>query len=180
MSNLDFGCDRKAKNDFTASTYSVCSKKQAFSAMTFWEQDKEGNLVPYGDNSVSLQSHYDVFVEYSTSAWTQWYVFELKERNNANDFYTTAFINEEKWPQFVKYRDQGIIPCWCELYNDGTLRIWNLEHTDFCHLPVSSRMIKRINIDPYSPKSRQLRREIPMEDGTLLKRIDGNDEHGNN
>lgn len=173
MSNLDFNCDRQAKNDFTASTYAVITGLSSYSAVNYYELNKQNELVPYGDTTASETSHYDVYVEYITSAWTKWYVFELKERTHPNDRYPTAYINEEKWPQFVEYRDNGITPCWCELYTDNTLRIWNLENTDFCHLPISRVPIKKINIDPASPKVIQLRRNLPMDEGKIIRRIKG-------
>ena len=177
---LNFDCDRPAKNDFTATTYNLATGLTNYGSIEYYEGKKKcvespDDLVPYGSLDANEKSHYDIWMKYTTNDGSRiWYVFELKERNNPSDYYPTAFINEEKWPEFVTYRDKGIIPCWVELYTDNKIRIWNLRTTDFCHLKCSMRFIKQINIDPDSPKKMQIRREIPMEWGNLLERLNGN------
>lgn len=168
---LNFDCDRPAKNDFTASTIAFCKTLNSFSAAVFYETDKYQNLVPYGDPRAKIEAHYDIWMDYITSAWTQRYVFELKERGHNSNSFSTAFINEEKWPAFIPLRESGIIPMWVELYEDGLIRIWNLKDVDFTSLPLTQKWIKKINIDPNSKKQLQWRREISMQSGMTISRI---------
>ena len=171
--DLDFSCDRQAKNDFTAST-DAYDKEEAYpGTFQFFEMDDNGNLVPFGSSAVSITSHYDIWGNYITSAGTQKYVFELKERHHLSTRYTTAFINEEKWPEFLPYIEKGWKAIWVELYTDDTIRVWDLTKVDFTQLPLSKRWIKKTTVDPNSPKVLQLRREIPMEWGKIIRRIKG-------
>lgn len=170
---LNWDCDRQAKKDFTATTYAICTASPVYSSVTFYEKDKNGDFVPFGSISASQTSHYDVWMDFTTSAWTKRYVFELKERHNPDDRYSTAIINEEKWPEFVRLRKEGIIPMWVELYDNGKIRIWNLNSIDFNKLNLNYYEIKKINIDPDSEKKWQTRREIPMEWGKTYGRIRG-------
>ena len=170
---LDFNCDRQAKNDFTASTTAYDIEEGFPGFLEFFEYSVSGELVPYGSDNVSTTSRYDLYMDFKTSAWTKGYIIELKERNHKSDRYATAFINEEKWPDFLPYIEKGIKPLWAELYTDGLIRIWDLSEVDFTKLKLSKRYIKQTHIDPNSPKVLQLRREIPMEWGKIIRRIKG-------
>lgn len=167
-----FDCDRQAKNDFTASTTAYDIEGDFPGYFVFYEEDCNHNLVPYGENA-SITSHYDIWADYITSAWTQKYVFELKDRDCTSTTYDTAFINEEKLDGFDNYIKQGVLPIWVELYTDGIIRFWNMSKVDISKLERDTKYFKKKNVIQNSPIIKQERLLIPMTMGKTIRRIKG-------
>jgi len=172
-SRLDWNCDRKAKQDFTASTTNYWREKGAEGELLFWESTSAATLVPFGDDRAYPQSRFDVYMSYEGRIW---YAVELKERKRPSDYKKTveegAFMNSEKKALIQPLKDRGYIPIWCELYPDGVIRIWNLGKIDTDTLQTTAYQIKKINIDPDSQKITQKRYLLPVSASTAYRRID--------
>lgn len=179
---LNFDCDRPAKNDFTASTQTYWAKYGQGDKISFWEMTSACTMVPFGSELASPRSRFDVFINYDDRIW---YAVELKERNHPSDYERTinegAFMNDEKKALVPQLKEQGYIPLWAELYTDGKIRLWNLDKINLDTLEKKTFGIKKINIDPNSPKITQTRYLLPVSAATLINRIKSiqNDGQGN-
>lgn len=168
---LDFNCDRQAKCDFTASTKTYWGENGAGDKISFWEMTSASTFVPFGSELAFEQSRFDVFINYGDYVW---YAVELKERNHPSDYERTieegAFMNEEKKALIPRLKEQGFVPLWAELYTDGKIRLWNFDLIDINTLQKKTFEIKRINIDPNSPKITQTRYLLPVSAATVFTR----------
>lgn len=179
--NLDFSCDRPAKNDFTASTYSHFLTACPEWVATYYEWDKDGNVVPYGDPSASEQSHLDIMIKMDNrnDGRTKFYGAEIKERLGK---YISTYYGEEgqegwmynlpKDTYLQMAANRGIIPLFANLYPDQKVTIWNIKKVK--RSDTITKDIKRINIDPDSKKIPQERLQLWNKDGTTIRRINGN------
>lgn len=168
----DFACDRQAKSDFTASTMVYAKEKTLPGYLVFYEEDDNHQLIPYGENA-SVTSHYDLWADFITSAGTQKYVFELKDRDCTSTTYDTAYLNKEKLDELEEYNKNGVRFIWAELYTDGIVRFWNLSKVDISKLEEEVRYFSKKNVVKDSPVIKQHRLKIPMEMGTIIRRING-------
>ena len=141
-SRRGFDCDKQAKYDFTASTFNYWNCN---TGVTFWEVDKTGHLVPFGDENASKTSKADVVIIYDDKIV---YIVELKERDCTSTRYASegAFINPEKLEFMKKQQAKGYVPLWGELYTDGIIRLWNLNTMDLDSLTCTTKAIKRYDI----------------------------------
>lgn len=169
---LDFNCDRQAKNDFTASTKAYLEEEGCPYGLKFWEESITGELVPYGDENASSTAHMDLYMDFVTSAWTRRYAVELKERiKYDSEAFDLWFYNipKDRWLQAAK--DAGCIPLFVNLYPDGKIDIWNLskvESEGSVTVPI-----KKVNIDPNSPKVEQERLLLPSDKAKRIRRVKG-------
>ena len=174
---LDFNCDRKAKNDFTASTYSYFTTHYPqYTAITYYEADKWGNLIPYGDPRAYEQAHIDTYIKLESSARTITYSVELKERWGR---YISTYYGEEGQEGWVyNYEkdgwlmdevEKGRIPLFCNEYPDDKMTIWNILKVDKSH--NIRKAIKKVNIDPNSERKVQDRIQLWNKDGITIERI---------
>ena len=168
----DFACDRQAKADFTASTTVYAEEKGLPGYLAFFEEDDNHQLIPYGENA-SITSHYDLWADFITSAGTQKYVFELKDRDCTSTTYDTAYLNKEKLDELEEYNKNGVRFIWVELYTDGIVRFWNLSKVDISKLEEDVKYFSKKNVVEGSPKVEQHRLKIPMEMGIIIRRIKG-------
>ena len=169
----DFGCDRQAKSDFTASTTSYVEENNLPGYLVFFEEDSTHNLIPYGENA-SITSHYDLWADFVTSAGTQKYVFELKDRDCLSTTYDTAYINEEKLDKLDEYTSNSVMFIWVELYKDGVIRCWNLSKVDVSKLERETKYFSKKSVIEGSPIIKQERLKIPMEWGKTISRVTDN------
>ena len=171
MTDTDFMCDRPAKNDFTASTVMYLEKKGYFKPCYWYEENKYGELVPFGDNDADPCSRVDLFLKYGENI----YVIELKERRIPSDnvhFITSgSFYNYEKNEVFQEYKEQGYIPLFADLYPDGVIRVWNMGRINASELASAATSIRRWTVDPFSPKTSQKRLLLPVSAAVEYKRI---------
>lgn len=176
---LNFDCDRQAKCDYTASTYDYFrSYYPQFTAITFFEADEEGNLIPFGDKRAYQQAHIDVYTLLESERTAYTYSTEIKERwgRYVSDFYGEEgkegwVYNIEKDDWLEKENDKGRIPLFANLYPDDKITIWNINKVDKSqHI---HKAIKKVNIDPDSPRKVQERIQLWNKDGKTIRRIKG-------
>lgn len=178
MSDLNFNCDRKAKCDWTASTYNYWKQSGADTDnLLFYEATSANTLVPFGSPDADIQSRMDIYMIYED---TIKYAVEIKER-----FYPSiqswtmnegAFMNREKRDAIKKQKEDGWVPLWSELYDDGQIRVWNLDKIDIDTLPETEKSIKRTQIDPTSRKITQKRLLLAVSASTKYDRLNGEED----
>lgn len=175
---LNFNCDRQAKCDWTASTAQYLEEHWK-GDYKFFESDKDGNLVPFGDKSAFVNSHMDVYlVLYSAFTPVITYAVELKERLG---IYTSKYYGEEGqegWmyniPKDGYLKDEmkaGRIPLFSNLYPDSAITIWNISKISPKNIGMTTKNIKKVNIDPDSKKIPQDRLLLKNKDGITIRRI---------
>lgn len=181
---LDFNCDRKAKDDWTASTASYLDNKWCSNASDygykFFESTTTGELVPYGDPTADIHSHMDLYLTlYKGLTPVLTYAIELKERWGR--YVSTLYgeegddegwmYNEEKGEYFEREIELGRIPVFSNLYPDNKITIWNLLRIPEENIHHMVKPIKKINIDPNSKKEEQARNGLMNKDGMMIDRI---------
>ena len=171
--NRGFDCDRNAKNDFTASTYSYYSYN---TGITFFESTSASTLVPFGDDRAWVSSRMDLYIQWDTPYYHIIFPTEIKERDFPSDkdfiMKEGAYINPEKIEVVKEEINKGNIPLWAEVYTDK-IRVWNLTKIDLDTLQVKYVPIKRYDI--YNgPKVMQKRFLLPVSAATAeYRRIKG-------
>lgn len=168
----DFNCDRQAKNDFTASTTAYLAEQGNPYRFDYYEQSVSGDLVPYGDADASTTSHIDIYMDYITSAYTKRYAVEIKERiKYTSSAFTQWYYNipKDRWLQSAK--DAGYIPLFVNLYPDGVIDIWNLTKVDTDGVVVVP--LKKVEINPDSPRVEQERLLLPSDKAKRIRRVKG-------
>lgn len=166
--------DAKAKADFTATTAYNLIIRGYMKQPKFFEEDEYHNLVPFGDQRASVHSRLDVYFKYGLTD----YAAELKDRlKYSSTRFLAAYMNEEKIQPILDKIGEGYIVLWVELYNDGKVRIWNLNYIQntigLRNLNYEVSLIKEKEIDPDSPKHLQKRYLLPHELGILIDRKPG-------
>lgn len=166
--------DAQAKADFTASTVAYAISHGHTEEFKFYEEDNYHNLVPFGDPRASVHSRLDVYFKYGLTD----YAAELKDRlKYSSTRFLAAYMNEEKIQPILDKIGEGYIVLWVELYNDGKVRIWNLNYIQntigLRNLNYEVSLIKEKEIDPDSPKHLQKRYLLPHELGILIDRKPG-------
>ena len=175
---LDFNCDRQAKCDWTASTAQYLEEHWK-GDYKFFESDRNGNLVPFGDKSAYEQSHMDVYLTiYSAYTPVRTYAVELKERLGR---YISTYYGEEgqegwmynipKDNYFKAEIKAGRIPLFSNLYPDSAITIWNISKIAPENIGRTTKNIKKVNIDPDSQKIPQDRLLLMNKDGITIRRI---------
>lgn len=181
---LDFNCDRQSKDIFTATTFNVLTsntKYSAYTSITFYERDINGNLVPYGEGKEYQQDHIDIFIILKSDTETVKIATELKERWGiyVSDFYGKDeqdkgwVLNIPKDYWLMEMAKEGWIPWYSNLYPDGVLRIWNLKNIILTEDTLTELPIKKVNIDPDSPRIMQTRQQLWNRQGKTFKIIRG-------
>ena len=174
---LNFNCDRQAKNDFTASTYDyLTSNFPQFTGISYFEADEDGDLVPYGDWRASDTARTDVYMALSSKNTDITYACELKERWGS---YTSTYYGEpggegwiyniEKDESLQKEEERGFVPLFANLYPDDKITIWRIDNVD--RTDIITKDIKKVNIDPNSPRIPQKRLQLWNKDGKTIRRI---------
>lgn len=144
----DYNCDRKAKNDFTASTVQYLRTIGYMKPPKFMEEDDNRNLVEYGSSAASMTAGVDIYMFYGGSK----YVIELKERYkyDHDDYWIMndgTFYNIEKDNKLKERQEDGYIPLFADIYRDNIIRVWNMSGIDLKNLPRTKKMIKRKEIE---------------------------------
>lgn len=131
----EFDGDRLAKNDLTASTLQQLFKNDK--NVSFWERTITGELVPYGDaRAHRSRDGYDLYVHY----FSFWIAIEMKSRNfGHNNYLVTASTEGEmfevlKCEKTKELQEKGFMCWWASVYNDGKIRIWQLDYIDLNNL----------------------------------------------
>lgn len=125
-----FSCDRQSKYDFTASTVNYIREKYKGKdiELIFTEFDKYGNIIDFDSNQSYEKSPSDLLMFFNGIA----YRIELKERWKYDSNYygneNNGWILEPKKYHTLKTLEG--IPLYVNLYNDGKIRIWNLDKID--------------------------------------------------
>ena len=169
-----FGGDRLAKNDLTASTLHFLFKNDK--NVTFWEKDDNGVLVPYGDPKASKTDKYDLYVKY----FNMWFAIEMKSRNLPhNSKWVTATTEGEifeiaKCNETKQLQQQGYICLWASVYNDGKIRIWQLNYMDLNSLPLKPKTKHRYTIYDNSEIITEMEYLLPPECSIIIDRLNGN------
>ena len=187
MKGEGFEIDWQSKCDFTASTYAFVSTKSNYSAVTYFEQDEAGNLIPFGDDRSNTQSHTDITLLYCTTNGGCNEIFnELKERYGEythNSYYVTATTEGEimepyKVEIFKPMIKQGKQVRWCVLYPDGKIRIWNLNKLDIDSLPRKNIRKHKYSIDQSSEYIIENEYLLPADKSIIIDRIKGDGKQG--
>ena len=179
MNNLDFGCDRPSKNDFTASTYDYLTKTHPeWTGITYYEADDDGDLVPFGDWRASTTARTDVYMHLSSTKRDIMYACELKER--LGKYISTYYgepggegwiLNIEKDDSLEAERLKGYVPLYVNLYPDNKITIWRIDNVD--RTDIITKDIRKVNIDPNSKRISQQRLQVWNKDGKTIERIRG-------
>lgn len=180
MKGEGFEIDWQSKCDFTASTYAYFSMCSNFSAVTFYEQDKDGHNIPFGDDRAYSQSHTDItFTYYSNCGWEKEVINELKERGGTYTS-TNKYLMEEgeifepfKKETLQKLKDEGKEVRWAVLYTDGKIRIWNLNKIDLDSLKRRITRKRKHTIDPNSGYIVENEYLLPADKSIIIDRIRG-------
>ena len=64
---------------------------------------------------------------------------------------------------------QGWVPWYSNIYPDGVLRIWNLNDITLTNDTLTELAIKKVNIDPDSPRIMQTRQQLWNKQGKAYK-----------
>ncbi len=179
---MDFNCDRPSKDVFTATTYHLITantKYSAYTSITFYERDEDGKLVPYGQGKENEQDHIDIFIVLKSDTETIKIANELKERWGiyVSDFYGKDgqdkgwVLNIPKNYWLLEMAKDGWIPWYSNIYPDGVLRIWNLNNIILTKDTLTELPIKKVNIDPDSPRIMQTRQQLWNRQGKAYKVI---------
>lgn len=171
--NEGFGGDRPAKNDLTASTLTFLFKNNK--NVSFWEKDINGNLVPYGDPRAYEQDRYDLYIKY----YDFWFAVEMKSRDLSHISYWVTAATEgemfeiEKCEETKELQQEGYICLWAAVYNDGRIRIWQLNYMDLDKLPMKPKTKPKYNVksSPFITEDVYL---LPPQQSIIIDRINGN------
>lgn len=181
---MDFNCDRPSKDVFTATTYHLITantKYSAYTSVTYYERDEAGNFVPYGQGKENEQDHIDIFLILKSKDNILKIAIELKERwgKYVSDYYGKEgdkegwVLNIPKNYWLMEMAKDGWIPWYSNIYPDGMLRIWNLKNIILTEDTLTELPIKKVNIDPDSPRIMQTRQQLWNRQGKTYKTIKG-------
>ena len=159
----DFRCDEQSKLDFTNSTKPYISTHYPQWVVSFYGVDKNGDAVPMADSFE--QSHLDLYIKCTNknSGTNVTYAAELKERWKPYTSTSYGGEGQEGWIYNIEKdgwlndaAKKGFTPLYVNLYEDGVIRVWNINKIDSENLPVVEKEIHKYTVKQ-SPKIKQTR-----------------------
>lgn len=176
-----FTDDRPAKNDVTASTVFYFEQNginREF--LSFYEETIRRQLVPYGDPEAYEKAPVDIWLRLELSGFTIWYAIEVKGRNfGHNNHLVTASTEGEilevlKKETMQEVKRAGYTGIWAAPYNDGKIRIWNLNKLDLDALPMKDITKHKYTVIPDSEIITEPEYLLPHQASIIIDRLNGN------
>ena len=195
--HLDFECDRQSKRDFTATTITeLIKEKKNINIAKFLELKTDTRLikeamekglppvdlefVKFDSPKAFKEARADVYFKYGENDLIG---FECKEATDYefDDWHKVnegVYCDKKKLAFFrYMYKTYGIRYYWAELYSNGKIRVWDLLAMGVLDgkrmLNDITRPMKKINIDPDSPKVPTTKDLLPVDECWVIDRIKG-------